>query len=261
LSGKEVTLLQKHRKHSLRTYLIQWHKLRSEIHNERENMDMAIKHHTRRVRVTCKLLIYKWRKLVKDSAKEIVEKLARFDLIKTRCIVDTWKLMVIKRHCEKMREKYFKRKAIQSFRLAQSEKAEMNKYKNDRMKLLVFLKWRTISRCNKSLRARLEEWNDYARLVKMRQCFDGLQDVIKILKKAKGDPFLLRSIIGNFTKQQKCGQPLDYDDETEFFEIQVRSQSQIINEPDFSNNNYLSNFIEVDVLGLDQHKTLNLMYT
>ena len=81
-------------------------------------MDLAIKHHTRRVRVTCKLLIYKWRKLVKDTAKEMVEKMARFELIKARSIVETWKLMVIKRHCDKMREKFFKRKVIQSFRLA-----------------------------------------------------------------------------------------------------------------------------------------------
>jgi hypothetical protein len=105
-------------------------------------MDLAVKHHTRRVRVTCKLLIYKWRKLVKDSAKEIAEKHARFDLIRARYILDTWKLMVIKSQCGKMREKYFKRKAIQSFRMAQSEKAEMNKYKNDRMKQMVYLKWR-----------------------------------------------------------------------------------------------------------------------
>ena len=67
-----------------------------------------------------------------------------------------------------MREKYFKRKAIQSFRMAQSEKAEMNKYKNDRMKQMVYLKWKKISKVNKSLRKRLEEWNDYARVVKMR---------------------------------------------------------------------------------------------
>lgn len=106
-------------------------------------MEVAIKHHTRRVRVTCKLLIYKWRKLVKDTSKEVVEKMTRFELSKIRWIVDTWKLMVIKRHCAKMREKYFKKKAIQSFRLAQSEKAEMNQYKNDRMKQMVYLKWRT----------------------------------------------------------------------------------------------------------------------
>ena len=123
------------------------------------------------------------------------------------------------------------------------------------------MKWRKISKVNKSLTKRLEEWKDYARVVKMRQCFDGLQEVIKILKQAQGDPFILRSIIGNFTKQKSINNYADSDDETEFFEIQVRSHSQIINEPDFSKNNHLSNFIEVDVLGLDQHKRLNLMYT
>jgi hypothetical protein len=94
----------------------------------------------------------------------------------------------------------------------------MKKYKNERMKQIVFLKWRKISKVNKSLRNRLEEWKDYARVVKMRQCFDGLQDVIKILKQAKGDPFILRSIIGNFTKQKSTNYA-DSDDETEFFEI------------------------------------------
>lgn len=118
LNGKEVALLQRHRKHSLKTYLIQWHRLRSEIYSERENMEVAVKHHTRRVRLTVKLLIYKWRKLIKDSAKEVVEKLTRFDLKRAQWIVETWKLMVIKRHCCKMREKYFKRKVLQSFRLA-----------------------------------------------------------------------------------------------------------------------------------------------
>jgi hypothetical protein len=44
----------------------------------------------------------------------------------------------------------------------------MNKYKNERMKQMVFLKWRKISKVNKSLRNRLEEWKDYARVVKMR---------------------------------------------------------------------------------------------
>ncbi len=129
------------------------------------------------------------------------------------------------------------------------------------MKKILVMKWRKISKVNKSLRKRLEEWKDYARVVKMRQCFDELQDVIKILKQAQGDPFILRSIIGNFTKQKSTNNYADSDDETEFFEIQVRSHSQIINEPDFSKNNHLSNFIEVDVLGLDQHKRLNLMYT
>ncbi len=69
------------------------------------------------------------------------------------------------------------------------------------------------------MRGRLEQWRDYERVVKLRQCFDGLQEVIKILKRAKGDPFILRSIIGNYTKQGCPTQSLDSDDETEFFEI------------------------------------------
>ena len=44
----------------------------------------------------------------------------------------------------------------------------MNKYKNDRMKQMVYLKWKAITRINKSLRGRLEEWQDYARVVKLR---------------------------------------------------------------------------------------------
>ncbi len=146
LNGKEVALSQRHRKHSLRNYLTQWYRLKDEIHSERENMEVAKNHHTRRVRVTVKLLIYKWRKLLKDSAKEMVEKLTRFDLRRAQWIVDTWKLMVIKRYCCKMREKYFKRKVLQSFRLAQNEKAEMNQYKKERMRKVTFVKWRQISR-------------------------------------------------------------------------------------------------------------------
>jgi hypothetical protein len=75
-------------------------------------MEVAMKHHLRRVRVTAKLLIYKWRKLVKDTYREVSEKLARIDLRRAYWIIESWKLMVVKRHCLKMREKYFKKKAI-----------------------------------------------------------------------------------------------------------------------------------------------------
>ncbi len=91
--------------------------------------------------MTCKLLLYKWKKLVKDEKVETQDQLAKFTQIKKRIVLDTWKLMVIKACCMKMREKYFKRKVIQSLKFALNERVEMQSYRQDRTLRVCFKKW------------------------------------------------------------------------------------------------------------------------
>jgi len=85
-------------------------------------MQLASNYYNRRVRVTCKLLLYKWKRLVKDEKRDLEEKLAKFSSAKTRMILDTWKLMIVKAKCIKMRGKYFKRKVITALKLALNER-------------------------------------------------------------------------------------------------------------------------------------------
>ncbi|TNV82220.1 hypothetical protein FGO68_gene17691 [Halteria grandinella] len=200
-----------------------------------------------------------------------------------RMIYDTWRLMRVRGKVEKeVRPRYFKQKVFQGLRILVNIGQEYQRYRDEQVKKKVL---NVLKRMVQFKRQKRGELKDFVRSRKVRiltNSFYAFREITHKLKQTKGDPFLMRSIIGRDDKdsfyRNDCD--LDSEDETEFFEVVIHSKDSIIKSHGLSkpvsvgpssrllspkdsekNRHYLneadvSRFIEV--LGVDKRQSINL---
>lgn len=231
LSGKEVSVGLRSRKRVLRRFLRLWAGQYREVREERASYEQARWHHNRQMMVKAKFIVYKWRKLIKEERKWLETARDQMQRWLVKEVFATWRLMRVKNQVrEQVRERHLKVRGLMAFRGAKATGAEEHQMWGHRMKEVVFARFKWNREAQKKKRRAIRVFMKSRKVAVKRMCLDALREITIRLRKTKGDPFLVRRVIGDTHSRRKrhpCD--LDSEDDTEFFEVLVNTQSTFVN--------------------------------
>ena len=182
--------------------------------------------------VKAKFIVYKWRKLIKEERKWLESAREQMQRWVVRELFGTWRLLRVKtRVRQEVRERHLKLRGLMAFRGAKAAGAEENQMWGQRMKEVVLAQFKWNREAQKRTRRAIRVFMKSRKVAVKRMCLDAFREMTTRLRKAKGDPFLVRRVIGDIHHSRRKRHPCDLDseDDTEFFEVLVNTQSTLVN--------------------------------